>query len=362
MTNATTTKNNLIAQFLLKISEKVKSSDLTFIRDQLQSVLYNYSVDEIKSTEIVSLNNGQATKNLFEYYRVGKLSAGMSEKSLEQYKIAVTQLCDFVHKDLNLITTEDIRYFLVEYANPNKNPEGKAIKGSTMDGKRRCLSSVFDYLFRNKRIAENPMLQVDRIKYKKTIKRPLNETEIEEVKIGCEKYGRNRIRNYAMLLFMIDTGLRVSEISNIELSDIDFDKMTVKALGKGNKERFVYFTGRTKIRLREYMKTRKDVNIYACDSTNISNIPLFASSRAPYKNLSPRAIEDVLTMIGKKTGIHIHPHLMRATGATLWHKNGMPIDMCADLLGHSNLNTVMTYVKNSPDQMQAEYRKLGNIA
>ena len=359
MTNA---KNNLTATFLLKISERIGDTDLVFIRDQLLAVLYNYSVEEIQSTEITSVNDGRTTRDLFEYYRVGKLSSGMSEKSIEQYRIAVMQLCNFVHKDLNLITTEDIRYFLVEYANPNKNPDGKAVKGSTMDGKRRCLSSVFDYLYRNKRIAENPMLQVDRIKYKKTIKKPLSETEIEEIKIGCEKHGRNRIRNYAMLLFMIDTGLRVSELSNIKLSDVDFDKMNVKVLGKGNKERFVYFTGRTKIRLREYMKKRSDVNIYACDNTNISNIPLFASSRAPYGPLSPRAIEDVLSMIGKHTGIHIHPHLMRATGATLWHQKGMPIDMCADLLGHSNLNTVMTYVKNSPERMQSEYRKLGNIA
>lgn len=351
-----------ITTFLLKLTEQINGSELIFIRDTLQAVLYDYAISHVQDTGLITVNDGKTTSDLMKYFKMGKLSSGMAERSIEQYEIAVRQLCEFVHKELNLITTEDIRYFLVEYGNPEKNPYGRSVQKSTMDGKRRCLSSVFDYLFRNKKIAENPMLQVDRIKYRKTIKKPLNETEIEEIKIACENYGRNRIRNYSMILFMLDTGLRVSEISNIKLSDIDFEKMHVKVLGKGDKERYVYFTGRTKVRLREYMKIRKDVDIYDTTAADLSQIPLFASSRAPYGALSPRAIEDVHTMLSSHTGIKIHPHLMRATGATLWHQKGMPIDCCADILGHSNLNTVMTYVKNSPEQLQAQYRKLGNIA
>ena len=107
------------------------------------------------------------------------------------------------------------------------------------------------------------MDQIDRIKFKKTVKKPLTDAQIEEVKVACEHTGRNRVRNYAMLLFMLDSGVRVSELSNIMLSDVNFEDMSVKVLGKGNKERMVYFSPKTKIRIREYLKTRQDIDFFA---------------------------------------------------------------------------------------------------
>ena len=351
-------RTELITQILLKVSDKINGDDLVYLRDQLSSVLYNYSVKEITQTELASKNNGEMTKELLKYFRIGKLSSGRTSASIEQYERAALQLCRFVNKELNLITDDDIKYFLVEY--PNKNPEGKRVMGSTMDNKRRSLSSVFSYLYKNKKIAENPMDNIERIKYKKSIKKPLTEAEIEEIKIACEKYGRNRKRNYAMILFILDTGVRVSELSGIRLSDVDFDQLTVKVLGKENKERFVYFTEGTKIRIREYMKTRKDMDIFNTQISNINQIPLFASSKGTSVPMTVRSIQNVVKTIGSYVGIKIHPHLLRATGATSWHKRGMPIDVCADLLGHANLNSVMIYVKNSPDQIKAEYAKISN--
>lgn len=349
-------RTELIARFLLKISEIISSEELVYLRDQLSSVLYDYSIKEITKTEIAIKNNGEPTKELLNFFRIGKLSSGRTMESIYQYERTALQLCRFVNKELNLITTDDIKYFLVEY--PTNNPEGKKIMGSTMDCKRRALSSVFTYLYKNGKIAENPMDKIERIKFKKTVKKPLTEAQIEEIKIACEKYGRNRKRNYAMVLFMLDTGVRVSELSGIRLSDVDFDQLTVKVLGKENKERFVYFTERTKIRIREYMKTRKDIDIFNTRTTNLEQIPLFASSKGTSVPMTVRAIQHVIRSLGSYTGIKMHPHLLRATGATLWHKRGMPIDVCADLLGHANLNSVMIYVKNSPDQIKAEYTKI----
>lgn len=352
-------KENLITQFLLKVADKVGNGELAFLRDQLSAVLYNYAVSEIEHTEVAKVYTGETTLSLMKYFAIGKISAGMAMGSLDQYQRTARQLCDFVGKELNMITTEDVRYFLVEY--PRHNPTGKVVSMATMDSKRRLLSSIFDYLRKNKKIAENPMDQIDRIKFKKKVKKPLTDAQIEEVKVACEYTGRNRVRNYAMLLFMLDSGVRVSELSNIMLSDVNFEDMSVKVLGKGNKERMVYFSPKTKIRIREYLKMRKDIDFFA-ETTNLANVPLFASSKRPYTNMSKRAIESMVRSVGKAAGIHTFPHLMRATGATMWHNNGMPIDICAALLGHESIQTTMIYVKDSPEQVKAAYRRYGSVA
>ena len=352
-------KESLITKFLLKVADRIGNGNLAFIRDQLSAVLYGYEVSEIEHTEVTNTYTGETTAALIRYFSIGKISAGMALNSLEQYQRTARQLCDFTGKELNMITTEDVRYFLVEY--PCKNPTGKIISGATMDSKRRLLSSIFDYLRKNKQIAENPMDQIERIKYKKTIKKPLTEAQIEEVKVACEHTGRNRVRNYAMLLFMLDTGVRVSELSNIMLADVNFEELSVKVLGKGNKERMVYFSPKTKIRLREYLKNRKDIDIFTTGQ-NLANVPLFASSKKPYIKMSKRAIECMVRSVGEAAGIHAFPHLMRATGATMWHNNGMPIDICAALLGHESIQTTMTYVKDSPEQVKAAYRRYGSVA
>lgn len=352
-------KESLITKFLLKVADRIGNGNLAFIRDQLSAVLYGYEVSEIEHTEVTNTYTGETTAALIRYFSIGKISAGMALNSLEQYQRTARQLCDFTGKELNMITTEDVRYFLVEY--PCKNPTGKIISGATMDSKRRLLSSIFDYLRKNKQIAENPMDQIERIKYKKTIKKPLTEAQIEEVKVACEHTGRNRVRNYAMLLFMLDTGVRVSELSNIMLADVNFEELSVKVLGKGNKERMVYFSPKTKIRIREYLKTRKDIDFFA-ETTNLANVPLFASSKRPYTSMSKRAIESMVRSVGKAAGIHAFPHLMRATGATMWHNNGMPIDICAALLGHESIQTTMIYVKDSPEQVKTAYRRYGSVA
>ena len=78
--------------------------------------------------------------------------------------------------------------------------------------------------------------------------------------------------------------------------------------------------------------------------------------------MSKRAIESMVRSVGKAAGIHAFPHLMRATGATMWHNNGMPIDICAALLGHESIQTTMIYVKDSPEQVKAAYRRYGSVA
>ena len=123
-----------------------------------------------------------------------------------------------------------------------------------MDIKRKYLSSVFSYLDKHKKIADNPISIVEPVKYKKCIKVPLKDEEIELLKINT-----TNSRDLAIIHFFLDTGVRVSELCGINLEDVDFKNYTCKVLGKGNKERTVAFSGKTAMRLNEYLKDRKSV-------------------------------------------------------------------------------------------------------
>ncbi len=125
-----------------------------------------------------------------------------------------------------------------------------------MDIKRKYLSSVFSYLYKHKKIADNPISIVEPVKYKKCIKVPLKDEEIELLKINT-----TNSRDLAIIHFFLDIGVRVSELCGINLEDVDFKNYTCKVLGKGNKERTVAFSGKTAMRLNEYLKQRKDINM-----------------------------------------------------------------------------------------------------
>lgn len=98
------------------------------------------------------VNNVKSTDRLMEYFKIGKLSSGKTESTINQYIRVVHQLCDFCHKEINMITTDDVLSFMVKYKIQNN------VKGSTMDIKRKYLSSVFSYLYKHKKIADNPMI------------------------------------------------------------------------------------------------------------------------------------------------------------------------------------------------------------
>lgn len=344
-------KTELVNSLVMKLADRgnLTIQDVKYV---LIPELHNYNVTEIGSTEL-SVKDGSATISLFNYFRIGKLSSNKSEKSLEQYELVVKQLCNFVNKELNMITTDDINYFLVDYKRINN------IKDSTMETKRLYLSSVFTYLHAHGKIAYNPMSLVDSIKYKKCVKTVLSDEEIERIKIVCE----NDRRTIAMVAFFLDTAVRVTELCEIKLQDVDFQKRRCKVLGKGNKERYVYFNGGCYIRLIEYLKTRKDIKLTSDGIICDDNTTLFATKDKNYNPMHKSGVESIVKKLANKSGIlRLHSHLFRATVASRWAEQGVDINIIARALGHANLNTVQRYVLLSEEQIESALRQTRKIS
>ena len=122
--------------------------------------------------------------------------------------------------------------------------------------------------------------------------------------------------------------MRVGEIVNLNINDINFEDRSCIVLGKGNKQREVYFDAKTKLHLSEYILKRKD-----------DNEALFVSSRYPYQRLSISGIELIIRTLGVNSNINnVHPHKFRRTLATMAIDKGMPIEQVQKLLGFKYSN------------------------
>ena len=336
------TKDNLINELVISLADNCSLS-ISELKQKLQMELYDWNCQRIETTEL-SIKNGEVTKELLRYFEIGKLGSNKSKETIVQYERVAIQLCDLLDKELNMITTEDVNYFLVMY----KNIHG--VSDYTMEYKRLCLSSIFTYLYKNKKINDNPMDRIEPITYEKKVKQALTDEEIEKLILVC---GGDR-RKIAMIYFLVNTGVRVSELANLKLNEVDFERKRALVLGKRSKQRYVYFDSRTKVRLMDYIEhDRKDVAFENGRMIYSSSAPLIASEKGGYHAIKKNAIERIIRNIGEKSMImRIHPHLFRATYATNMLKKGVDIQVIAKLLGHSKVETTSLYICLSDDEME----------
>ena len=141
--------------------------------------------------------------------------------------------------------------------------------------------------------------------------------------------------------------MRVGEIVNINKKDINFEERSCVVLGKGNKQREVYFDAKTKIHLLEYLDKRDD-----------DNEALFVSLRKPYQRLSISGIELIVRNLGIDSNINnVHPHKFRRTLATMAIDKGMPVEQVQKLLGHVKIETTMHYAMVNQNNVKLSHRK-----
>lgn len=163
-------------------------------------------------------------------------------------------------KHIQSISTEDIRLYLSHYQ------EQQCASKVTMDNIRRILAGFFSWLEDEDYIIKSPARRVHKVKTAKVIKDTFTDEHMGLLRSACTE-----TRDLALIEFLFSTGVRVGELVNLNRKSINFQERSWIVLGKGNKEREVYFDARAKLHLQEYLNTRTD-----------DNEALFVSIRAPY--------------------------------------------------------------------------------
>ena len=243
------------------------------------------------------------------------------------------EVLDTINIPVIKITTEMLRKYLVEYQTINNC--GKV----TIDNIRRSLSTFFSWLEEEDYILKSPMRRIHKIKTKTVVKETISDEAIEKLRDHCTE-----LRDLAIIDLLYSTGIRVGELVNLDISDLDLEQRECIVFGKGDKERKVYFDAKAKIHLQRYLDSRTD-----------NNPALFVTLDAPFNRLKISGVEIRIRELGRSIGLNkIHPHKFRRTMATRAIDKGMPIEQVQKILGHSQIDTTMQYaivnqtnVKNS---------------
>ena len=186
------------------------------------------------------------------------------------------------------------------------------------------------------------MKRIHKIKTNQQVKEIINDEEIEKLRDNC-----SCIRDLAMIDLLYSTGIRVGELVNLNISDIDFASRECIVFGKGGKERRVYFDAKAKLHLQKYIQSRNDYNK-----------ALFVSLDEPHTRLRISGVEIRMRMLGRSVNLNkIHPHKFRRTMATRAIDKGMPIEQVQKILGHSQIDTTMQYAMVNQSNVKTSHQK-----
>ncbi len=315
------------------------------IEQQMQKLLDNSQMEALHRTLKICLNNCEITrqsgaevdtKDYVDLFLAAKRVEGRSDKTLIYYQNTIRQLISSVGKSIKHITTDDLREYLAQYQRYHNSSK------VTIDNIRRILSSFFGWLEDEDYIVKSPVRRIHKVKTGKSIKTVYTDEELELLRDSCKE-----MRDIALIDMLSSTGMRVGEIVLLNKDDIDFSERECVVLGKGDKERIVYFDARTKMHLQRYLLSRVD-----------DNPALFVSLHAPYNRMKIGGIESRLRNVGQALGIEkVHPHKFRRTLATVAIDKGMPIEQLQRLLGHQRIDTTLHYAMVKQSNVKMAHKK-----
>lgn len=323
-------KTELLERIQMIVGPTVDHETATFIMSAITVQMNDYEITKM-STEVAIRDS--TNDELLKRYAACLLIEGKSKKTIKQYQMSLKRLSEFSRKNLPEINQNDIRAWLAQMKIHGK-------KNSSIGNQRNYVLPFFKWMFNEQIIDRNPGDMIKPVKKQIVARKAFSDEDVDAIRAASE--GKER----AIVEMLLATGVRVSELCNLGIGDVDFDAMTVMVRnGKGGRDRETYITPVAKKHLLKYLETRTD-----------SDPALFLSKRK--KKYSEAGIERMLSRIGIKSEVdNVHPHRFRRTLATSLSKRGMPIHEIQRILGHTNISTTQVYIETENSRTQAAYKQ-----
>ena len=260
---------------------------------------------------------------------------------------------------LSKVTTSEVFDFLSYLAN-DRNPtpdDPYADRGISAAARARKLSAIksfFKYLtVRTRRLSYNPVADMEYPKLRKSLPKYLNFQQSAALLRAVS--GRNAKRDYAILMVFLNCGIRISELVGLNLSDVHDDH--IRVVGKGNKERIVYFGSACRKALDAYLVERQEMVLS-------DHRALFGSR--DHNRISVSAVHRLVKKAFQKAGLdasQFSAHKLRHTAATMMLSGGVDVKTVQEVLGHENLNTtqIYTHIESSELRMAAQANPLSQL-
>lgn len=270
-----------------------------------------------------------------------KVELNYSELTIKSYQLDLTDFFGYIEsKKINYltITNHDVRGYL-------KYLDSCNLKNSTISRRISTLRTFYNYLVDENIVENNVFHNVKNPKLEKKLPNYLNYNEMEELLESIDISTTEGLEKRLLIEMFYSTGCRVSEMINVKISDINFTNKTIRIMGKGSKERIVYFGDYASKYLDNYLSKVK------CDKYLFTN----KKGEKLTVNEVEQIVKDIMKHISIKT--HVTPHTLRHTFATHLLNNGADIKTVQELLGHANLSTTGIYTHVSSDRLKDIYFK-----
>lgn len=265
-----------------------------------------------------------------------------SENTIKSYKNDLKKFENYIKKQINNINENDIKNY-IKYLN-KENDDTKTISHNIS-----TLRSFYKFLLIEKKVKNNPMEYIELPKIRKSLPKTLSIEEIDKL-LDIKLKDAFSYRNKAMLELMYSSGLRVSELVNVNIHDIDTSNCIIRIMGKGSKERIVplgdYAINYLELYLKEYREklVKKEMNDY-----------LFLNNHG--KKMTRQGFFKILKQLAKEKNIktEFSPHTLRHSFATHLLNGGADLRSIQEMLGHESISTTQIYTHVSKEKLKENY-------
>lgn len=323
-------KKLLLCDIKDRLDEYVPGKQTKQILEDIADILEMYEVENIPGGDVPGEVESMQYLNQF---LSAKDVEGSSDGTIERYRYVMMKFLSAIPVPLKKITVDHLRQYLSQ-------EKQRGLSMVTIKGNFSVISSFYSWMRNEGVITVNPTAAIGAIKAPVEKEDPFTDIDIYKLTKAC-----TRVKQEALINFLLCTGCRVSEVCSIDIDDVDFYAKRISVIGKGRKQRIVYLNDITISLLQEYLKKRKDNN------------PALWVDRSG-ERWTPPLIRKVLKELGRKAGVeNVHPHRFRHTLATQLAGKGMKIQEVAQVLGHAKIDTTMLYVTVSQRNTESSYRK-----
>ncbi|MDU4939629.1 MAG: tyrosine-type recombinase/integrase [Clostridium sp.] len=301
------------------------------IKREIDEIIYNYDV--ISKSKEITISDIREKINL---YIACKKLEGKSKVTLRGYMYFLNKLDLFFNKPVGSITTMDLRLFLKELKDGRKE--------ETINSYITQLRGFFGWLQNEEIIISNPAARLNKTKIPKRLKKPYKAENVERLRNAC-----TNIRDKAIFEMLESTACRIGELVTMQVSNLNMLEQSITVIGKGNKERVVYFSTKARVYLEDYLRERKGASNY-----------IFLTLKSPYKPIKDRGVRFLLSRLKESANVEerVYPHKFRRTKATSLLNGGMELAAVQKLLGHESPETTERYAILTQENVKYQYKRL----
>ena len=301
-------------------------------------------------------------------FKLHNEAEGLSPKTIDWHNRNLTYFKNwlFGHSGketlISEITAVQIRTYLNElrtdnhsYENhPYRKKQDKKVSPRTVQAYYTSLSSFFNWTIREEILTSSPVKNIPRPKVPKYLPDPFSDEEIRHLVNAAKHYSEKKsFRIMAMVLALLDTGLRMAELLSIQMEAVNLEQGRFRVMGKGAKERFVFLGKASKRAVWRYISFARPEPL-----PNVNNLFLTQEGQP----ITSRRFAHMLEDLASRAGVDkVHPHRFRRTAAIKFLQNGGDLFALQKMLGHETLEMVRRYVDLSSEDVEKAHQKASPV-